>query len=366
MTDDLQVVFSILEHLGAVEVMNAMRIRSGLRRDVARVLREVDVLALPTTVTTAPSVTDEQLNACPQTATCVQGSCQCPNGQTKCGNTCVDTKTDNSNCGSCNATCGGPDAGMIMGGGMWACTNGSCTVVCTQPKTNCSDSCVDTKTDHDNCGMCGNGCMMTEDCTESMCCPMGNKVCNAMCTDTTSDAKNCGMCGNACPMNTPSCVNSMCSASFFVEIFPPSGVLQDPGAATYWSARYYTMTFAQPRSLISIDVRANLAVNDTIRGEVWNPQNQQKLATGSAVNGSGSAQFYRSNIAFNFQANTAYIVGVYFSNSNTVFPRKDGPSYPFTTNGVTVSACWSTNTTNTDIFPSSGNSWAPDFKLQLQ
>jgi len=60
MTDDLQVIFSILDHLGAVECTNAMRLRSGLRKDVARVLREVDVLALPTTVTTAPSVTEEQ------------------------------------------------------------------------------------------------------------------------------------------------------------------------------------------------------------------------------------------------------------------------------------------------------------------
>jgi hypothetical protein len=29
-------------------------------------------------------------NACPMGATCVQGSCQCSSGQTRCGNTCVD------------------------------------------------------------------------------------------------------------------------------------------------------------------------------------------------------------------------------------------------------------------------------------
>jgi hypothetical protein len=31
-----------------------------------------------------------------------------------------------------------------------------------------------------------------------------------------------------------------------------------------------------------------------------------------------------------------------------------------------VSACWSTNTNNTDIFPVSTNYWAPDFKIYLQ
>lgn len=61
MSDDLQVVFGILDQLGAIEYVGAQRIREGLRADVARVLREVDLVALPTTATTAPPVTDAEL-----------------------------------------------------------------------------------------------------------------------------------------------------------------------------------------------------------------------------------------------------------------------------------------------------------------
>ena len=57
------------------------------------------------------------------------------------------------------------------------------------------------------------------------------------------------------------------------------------------------------------------------------------------------------------------------SNVNTVLPRKDSPSYPFTVTdqlgNITVSACWSTTSTTTDVFPSSTNTWGPDFKLTL-
>src|SRR2546426_12450329 len=58
-------------------------------------------------------------NACPMTATCVQGSCQCPMASpNRCAATCVDFKTDNTHSGNCNTLCG-QDAGAIMGGGTW-------------------------------------------------------------------------------------------------------------------------------------------------------------------------------------------------------------------------------------------------------
>ena len=58
---DNQIVMSVLEHIGGIEYLNALRLRQGLRRDVAAVLREVDVLAMPTTATTATAVTDAQM-----------------------------------------------------------------------------------------------------------------------------------------------------------------------------------------------------------------------------------------------------------------------------------------------------------------
>src|SRR5947209_2420832 len=43
---------------------------------------------------------------CPMGAMCVQGSCQCPSGQSQCGATCVDLKGDLTNCGKCGTICG--------------------------------------------------------------------------------------------------------------------------------------------------------------------------------------------------------------------------------------------------------------------
>jgi aspartyl-tRNA(Asn)/glutamyl-tRNA(Gln) amidotransferase subunit A len=60
MSPDLQISMAVVEGFGAVEFAEALRIRSGLRLEAARLLREVDVLALPTTVSIAPAATDAQ------------------------------------------------------------------------------------------------------------------------------------------------------------------------------------------------------------------------------------------------------------------------------------------------------------------
>src|SRR5262245_51650650 len=57
---------------------------------------------------------------CPTGATCTASACQCQNSTLRCGNACVDSKTDTSNCGKCGLVCGN-DAGAIKGGGMWTC-----------------------------------------------------------------------------------------------------------------------------------------------------------------------------------------------------------------------------------------------------
>jgi hypothetical protein len=302
-------------------------------------------------------------NACPQTATCVQGSCQCPAPTTKCGSACVDIKSDITNCGKCGTICGN-DAGAIPGGGMYGCNMGTCGITCPMGKTECSGACVDVKSDIDNCGGCGMPCdPQKEQCLVGMCCTKGSTVCSGMCTDTQSDAMNCGMCGKQCPMNAPACANGVCTNSIVVEIFPPSGTLQDPGNASVWGGRYYTMSFAQQKVITAIQWRANLSSSDNIHGEIWS-QGQQKLATGSTVMGNNNQAFYRSTINFTAQANTPYLIGVFMSNVNTVFPRKDSPGFPFTVMGITVTACWSTSGT-TDIFPTAQNVWGPDFKIEM-
>jgi aspartyl-tRNA(Asn)/glutamyl-tRNA(Gln) amidotransferase subunit A len=60
LTPDLQLTFATLDALTAPELLDAQRLRAGLRRDVARLFEEVDLLALPTTVATAAEITDAE------------------------------------------------------------------------------------------------------------------------------------------------------------------------------------------------------------------------------------------------------------------------------------------------------------------
>ena len=57
---DLAISNAAIARASAVEFTRAQRVRSGLRREMAEVLRGVDVLALPSTATTAPPATDAE------------------------------------------------------------------------------------------------------------------------------------------------------------------------------------------------------------------------------------------------------------------------------------------------------------------
>jgi aspartyl-tRNA(Asn)/glutamyl-tRNA(Gln) amidotransferase subunit A len=63
MTPDLQLTFATLDTLTAPELLDAQRLRAGLRRDIARWFEEVDLLALPTTVATASRVSDAEMKS---------------------------------------------------------------------------------------------------------------------------------------------------------------------------------------------------------------------------------------------------------------------------------------------------------------
>ena len=234
----------------------------------------------------------------------------------------------------------------------------------------CADGvCYDTQNFHDHCGDCNTGCQPTEYCALGHCCATGTEWCGSSCIDVLSDNSNCGSCGHTCTTGL-TCTGGVCSNQFSVEIFPSTGTLYDPGAASYWSARYYTMSFAASQTIVGLSWRINMATSDYFYAEIWDVTTKASLAKGSLVYGSGTLQFYTSNISYTVTGGTQYIIGAYLSNANDLFPRKDTPTYPFTVTdsagNITVSACWSTNTTNTDVFPVSTNFWAPDFKLWIQ
>lgn len=128
---------------------------------------------------------------------------ECPEGQSKCGEVCVNLKIDRSNCGVCDTKC---EDGQV-------CSDGKCSVSCQKGLTKCEGTCTNTKTDSKNCGECGTACKAGEVCTEGKCeikCPSGQTACNDQCIDTDSDAKNCGACGTTCKAGEV-CKSGKCS-----------------------------------------------------------------------------------------------------------------------------------------------------------
>ena len=109
---------------------------------------------------------------------------------------CVNTATDNNNCGGCGHVCTA----------LQTCVSGVCTAAAT-----CSDGIKNgTETDIDCGGTCpkcatGKHCVVGSDC-------MSNVCCGGVCVDTTSDINNCGGCGRACntPNGTSVCSNGTC------------------------------------------------------------------------------------------------------------------------------------------------------------
>jgi aspartyl-tRNA(Asn)/glutamyl-tRNA(Gln) amidotransferase subunit A len=61
MSDDLQVTFSALDAFSAVEYLETARLRTGLRRELARAFGTIDLLALPSTAAPAAKISDTDM-----------------------------------------------------------------------------------------------------------------------------------------------------------------------------------------------------------------------------------------------------------------------------------------------------------------
>lgn len=140
--------------------------------------------------------------------TCTSGSCvltSCPANRRLCGGTCINPYTDVNNCGSCGNVC---STGQT-------CSNGACFPSCASGQIICSSTCVNGQTDNNNCGTCGNVCATGMVCTNGACanqCASGQNFCSGGCKNFQTDAANCGSCGNACSAGQV-CTNGACVAA---------------------------------------------------------------------------------------------------------------------------------------------------------
>ncbi len=74
--DDVRLAFAVTAGFSALEQLDAQRLRSGLRREVAEALSRVDVLALPTTAITAPPYTEDDAKSSFSDAGAIDGLCR--------------------------------------------------------------------------------------------------------------------------------------------------------------------------------------------------------------------------------------------------------------------------------------------------
>src|SRR5262249_19250919 len=130
---------------------------------------------------------------------CQNFFCTCPDGTTDCGDACVNTESDDNNCGACGIVCTGGKS----------CQNGVCT--CPNGGTDCGGTCTNVLFDDARGGGWGNACDANQACFLGKCgCSDTTKLyCNGQCIDGFSDPNNCGNCGNVCPAGQD-CVGGSC------------------------------------------------------------------------------------------------------------------------------------------------------------
>ncbi|MCC7542269.1 MAG: hypothetical protein IT379_38985 [Deltaproteobacteria bacterium] len=112
-------------------------------------------------------------------------------GQMPCRGVCIDTTSDDDNCGFCGARCPSTES----------CVQGICRVVACEeaPLAMCGSECVDTRVHPSHCGGCGQACVLGEVCDSGTCrCTTGRTRCDGRCVDLASDDEHCGGCGIAC------------------------------------------------------------------------------------------------------------------------------------------------------------------------
>lgn len=125
---------------------------------------------------------------CPKNARCKKGKCKCKAGYKKCGKKCVDTNTNPNHCGACGNAC--PEG--------YACVGGDCQQIAV-----CGDEQIQVGEECDGNDLGGESCESLD-----MGFIGGTLACASDCTFDTSGCTGCPGEGNPCTAGTGACQNS--------------------------------------------------------------------------------------------------------------------------------------------------------------
>ena len=157
---------------------------------------------------------------------------QCSEDEEICDGQCVDTSTDADHCGGCGQECPAPENAVPI------CSDSECGFECAADFDFCSGACVDLQIDSNHCGVCGNGCPEGEICQGGSCeeleCDGEELVCGSECVDVNIDPDHCGDCGIVCTTEIdgaqPICEDGNCADQCIDEeetLCPADGVCAD-------------------------------------------------------------------------------------------------------------------------------------------
>ena len=123
----------------------------------------------------------------------------CDAGTSCCTDGCHDLNTDLKNCGGCGLGCK-----MGEECKMGKCSCGPAGLACKSGQICCTSGCSTLQDDPNNCGACGKKCAAGKACKAGVCegecimCSMGETCCDGICANLLNDNMNCGKCGNKC------------------------------------------------------------------------------------------------------------------------------------------------------------------------
>jgi hypothetical protein len=102
---------------------------------------------------------------------------------------CVDLKTDRTNCGGCGRECPKGES----------CINGLCGH--QQGAIQCDGQWVDALNNVSNCGACGHKCPVFCEKGQCVSCGKGETFCGNRCSNLKNSHIDCGQCDHTCPDN---------------------------------------------------------------------------------------------------------------------------------------------------------------------